>query len=140
LRVSSIGKESFSSVIEARFLLDTNALVYLAERLSLPLVRRAEECNPGDLATSSIAYAEFARGVDWSRPHATATAARFFEAVAVLPFDHQAARIYADLPFKRHRFDRLIAAHALALDLTLITANTRDFGDIRGLTVQDWTQ
>lgn len=125
---------------EARFLLDTNSLVYLAEQLSETLVGHAEECSPGELVTSSIVFAEFARGVDWSRPHATATAERFFEAIAVLPFDREAARMYADLPFRRHRFDRLIAAHALALDLTLVTANPRDFRDIPQLRVEDWTR
>jgi tRNA(fMet)-specific endonuclease VapC len=127
-------------VTEASFLLDTNTLVYLAERLSASVMRRAEECSPGELVTSAIAFAEFARGVDWSRPHASTTAARFFDAIAVMPFDQKAARFYADLPFKRHRFDRLIAGHALALDLTLVTANPRDFSDIPQLRVEDWTQ
>ena len=42
---------------------------------------------------------------------------RFFDVIAVLPFDRACALIYGELPFVRHRFDRLIAAHALALDL-----------------------
>ena len=125
---------------EARFLLDTNSLVYLAERLSPSVIHRAEQCRPGELVTSSIAFAEFARGVDWLRPHAETTAARFFHDIVVLPFDQQAARAYASIPFKRHRFDRLIAAHALSLGLTLVTANLRDFSDIPNLRVEDWTR
>jgi tRNA(fMet)-specific endonuclease VapC len=108
--------------------------------MSAKVVERAEDCQPGELVTSAVAYAEFARGVDWSRPHAAETASRFFEAVPVLPFDDRAARAYAELPFKRHRFDRLIAAHALALNLTLVTANPRDFRDVRELRVEDWTK
>jgi tRNA(fMet)-specific endonuclease VapC len=57
----------------------------------------------------------------------------------VLPFDEAAARAYARLPFKRGRFDRLLAAHALSLDLTVITNNERDFSDIAGLRVENWT-
>ena len=64
----------------------------------------------------------------------------FFAAVPVLPFDRAAGRAYADLPFKRHRFDRLIAAHALALSATFVTANPRDFRDIAELRVEDWTR
>ena len=64
----------------------------------------------------------------------------FFRVVPVLPFDRDAGRAYAELPFKRHRLDRLIAAHALALNVTLVTANPRDFRDIAGLAVEDWTR
>ena len=63
-----------------------------------------------------------------------------YEAHSVLPFDVDAADRYARMPLRRHRFDRLIAAHALVLDLTLITANRRDFGDVPDLRVEDWTR
>ncbi len=36
--------------------------------------------------------------------------------------------------------DLLIAAHARALGLTLVTDNTREFGRIRGLSVQNWLE
>ncbi|MFZ1368469.1 MAG: VapC toxin family PIN domain ribonuclease, partial [Sphingorhabdus sp.] len=42
-------------------------------------------------------------------------------------------------PFKRGNFDRLIAAHALSLGLTIISQNTRDFADVPGLKVENWT-
>ena len=42
----------------------------------------------------------------------------FFAQIPVLPFDEAAARAYSRLPFKRGSYDRLIAAHALALGLT----------------------
>ena len=58
----------------------------------------------------------------------------------LLPFDEAAVRAYAALPFRRGSFDRLIAAHALALDLTLVTSNVRDFADIPGLLVENWTR
>ena len=125
---------------EPEYLLDTNSLIYLAERSSMFLVKRAEEHSPGELVTSSIVFAEFARGVDWSKPYASTTADQIFEAVPVLPFDRQAALVYAGLPFKRHSFDRLIAAHALAEGLTLVTANPRDFRDLPDLHVEDWTK
>jgi tRNA(fMet)-specific endonuclease VapC len=34
--------------------------------------------------------------------------------------------------------DLLIAAHALALDLTLVTANVREFRRVEGLRVENW--
>ena len=125
---------------EPRFLLDTNVCVYLAEGLSQPLLQRVEQCELGELVTSSIAFAEFARGIDWSKPDAEDSVRRLFEAIAIQPFDEPAARAYAALPFVRHRFDRLIGAHALALGLILVTANVRDFTDLPGLEIEDWTK
>ena len=124
---------------EPRFLLDTNICVYLAESLSGKLHDHVEQCEVGELVTSSIVFAEFARGIDWAQPQAEETVAQLFGAIAVLPFDTNAARAYASLPFERHSFDQLIAAHALALDLTLVTANGRDFRDIPTLRIEDWT-
>jgi len=67
------------------------------------------------------------------------------EYVHVLAFDHPADLIYADLradlerrgqPIGAH--DTLIAAHALSLDLTLVTANIREFSRVPGLKVENW--
>ena len=88
--------------------------------------------------TSGIAYAEVMLGI--LRQGQDAGPARFlFSRVEVMPFDRAAADAYARLPFRRANFDRLIAAHALAIDATLVTANPRDFADIPGLRVEDWT-
>ena len=125
---------------EPRFLLDANCCIYLIEKLDPGLRKKAEQQAPGELVTSAIAFAEVARGTDWTNQEAAGLVSDFFDAVAILPFDREAGRVYALLPFVRHRFDRLIAAHALALDLTLVTANTRDFRDIPALRVEDWTQ
>ncbi len=108
--------------------------------MSESLLQRVEQCEQGELATSSIAFAEFARGIDWSQPGAEDSIDRLFAAIEVLPFDQKAALAYGALPFARHRFDRLIAAHALSLSLTLVTANIRDYRDIPGLYVEDWTE
>ncbi|PMZ78725.1 VapC toxin family PIN domain ribonuclease, partial [Pseudomonas sp. FW306-2-11AD] len=50
-----------------------------------------------------------------------------------------AAREYARLPFKRARFDRLLAAHALSLGATIVTNNEADFADVPGLRVENWS-
>jgi tRNA(fMet)-specific endonuclease VapC len=125
---------------EPRFLLDANCCILLIEERSPRLRSAVEECSPGAVATSAVAFAEIALGIDWRNAEAASLVTDFFEVVSVMPFDPAAGRSYADLPFKRHRFDRLIAAHALALDLTLVTANPRDFQDIPQLRVEDWTK
>ena len=120
-------------------MLDSNIFIMLLD-LDERVIRQARQCFEGDLCLSAIAYAEVARGTSVGKapPHDLITHA--VEKIPVQPFDARAARQYAELPFARHRFDRLIAAHALALNLTLVTANLRDFADIPGLRLEDWTQ
>jgi tRNA(fMet)-specific endonuclease VapC len=120
-------------------MLDANVMILLLD-LDERVVGQARQCFEGDLCLSAIAYAEIARGTIAGKPPPYDLLDRAIEAIPVQPFDQKAARQYADLPFARHRFDRLVAAHSLALDLTLVTANVRDFRDIPALRVEDWTQ
>jgi tRNA(fMet)-specific endonuclease VapC len=60
------------------------------------------------------------------------------EEMPVLPFDMAAARTYASIPFRRASYDRLIAAHALSLGLTVVTENIKHFADVPGLKVENW--
>jgi tRNA(fMet)-specific endonuclease VapC len=97
-----------------------------------------EACRRGAVVVSSIAFAEVMLGA--YRADKVADVQAFFQFFPVLSFDEAAARIYAKLPFKRGSYDRLIAAHALSLDLTVVTSNVRDFERIPGLKVEDWTR
>jgi tRNA(fMet)-specific endonuclease VapC len=72
---------------------------------------------------------------------------RFFSQFAVLPLDPAAARvagrIRAELlasgtPIGPNDFQ--IAAIALTHNLTLVTHNTREFGRVSGLVIEDWEQ
>lgn len=120
-------------------MLDANALILLVE-LDERMLRRASQCFEDDLCVSAIAYAEVVRGTASGKAPLIELLDKAAQAIPILPFDLMAANLYARLPFRRHRFDRLIAAHALALDLTLVTANTGDFRDVAGLRVEDWTR
>jgi len=102
------------------------------------LLERIEDSDRGLIATSAVAFGEVMIGA--VRRDAVREALRLFRAVPVLPFDEQAGVAYSKLPFKRGSFDRLIAAHALALGLTLVTNNERDFMDIPHLRVANWTR
>ena len=125
-------------MIEARFLLDSNICIYILDRASSAAVDRLEQCSPGEAVTSSIVFGEVLLGA--TRKGGVAKAKRFFELLDIFPFDDAAALCYADLPFKRQSFDRLIAAQALSLGVTLITNNERHFAGIEGLKVENWTR
>jgi tRNA(fMet)-specific endonuclease VapC len=122
-----------------KYLLDSNIIVYLTMNSNENVVRRAAECDAGDLVTSAVAFAEVAYGSMNERPPAIEQLQAFVEEVPVLNFDFKAALAYATLPFKRGSFDRLIAAHALSHDLIVVTHNEKHFADVPGLKVQNWT-
>ncbi len=52
----------------------------------------------------------------------------------------QVATLQGALPFRRASFDRLIAAHALSYDLTVLTDNIAHFEDVPSLRVENWTK
>lgn len=122
-----------------KYLLDTNIIVAMTIRGEESVVRRAAECEEGEMVTSSIALAEVALGVERGQPPTMDALRAFVEEVPVLDFDYKAALAYASIPFKRASFDRLIAAHALSHDLIVVTRNEKDFADVPGLVVENWT-
>ena len=121
------------------YLLDANTIIHLLGGTHPKLVARIANCDAGSLATSVIAFAEVALGTRRGKPPRAYVLEGFLEEVILLPFDEAAARCYATLPFKRGSFDRLIAAHALATGLVLVTDNEADFADVPGLRVENWT-
>lgn len=122
-----------------KYLLDTHVIVALAENADEKVVLRAAACDAGDMVTSSIALAEVAFGTEGGDPPSMDLLRAFVEEVPVLDFDYKAALAYAQLPFKRASFDRLIAAHAVSHDLIVVTGNEKDFADVPGLRLENWT-
>lgn len=124
---------------EPRFLLDSNICIYVLLDQAGASARAVTSQRVGSVVTSSIVYAEVMRGIPPSDTLALANARRFFEIIEPLPFDRAAADVCLAIPFRRGAYDRLIAAHAMSLGLTLITNNERDFADIPGLKIENWT-
>lgn len=125
--------------MSVRFLLDADCSIY-AMLGRYPLLReKLGGCAPGEVAISAISFAEIKMGNNLGHPPDGEVIEDFVELVPILPFDEAAAREYARLPFKRARFDRLLAAHALSIDATVVTNNEADFADVPGLKVENWT-
>lgn len=71
----------------------------------------------------------------------------FLSPVTILPFDSYAAEEYGNIKTELEKtgspigpMDLLIAAHARAKQLVVVTNNTREFDRVEGLTVEDWTK
>ncbi len=126
------------------FLLDTNICIRIIRGEPRTLLARLERSPPNDVAMSSITFAELSVGPRSGISEDARHLAMLARLVPVRPFDEAAAGVYGritrELGLKRNSFDRLIAAHALSLDTTLVTDNERDFADIPGLLVENWTR
>lgn len=121
------------------YLIDANSAVYAMDVGNEVLKARIADCDVGTLAISVISFAEVAYGTYVGMPPSPEILEAFIDAIPLLPFDEAAAREYAKLPFKRARFDRLLAAHALSIGATVVTNNEADFADVPGLKVENWT-
>lgn len=127
------------------YLLDTNICIDYVDGRSETARRRIRENFASGLHVSAITEAELRVGPKTSEnPERDAERLdRFLSILTVHAFDSQAAANYGlmmrQIDMRRTSFDRLIAAHALALGLTLITSNEKHFADVPGLRVENWT-
>ena len=132
--------------IRPHYLLDTNICIYLMKHQPPQVAERFSACRVGEVLISAITAAELEYGVVASGADAdrnSAALARFLHEVPVSPFDGAAARVYGPVRMasrerRRDALDKLIAAHALALDVTLVTNNPRDFASYPGLRLENW--
>ncbi|MFM5949098.1 MAG: type II toxin-antitoxin system VapC family toxin [Novosphingobium sp.] len=123
-----------------RFLIDSDLAIYsMGGAADSQLNQRLVECAPGDVAISAISFAEVALGTWNGKPPKQSVLDAFVRVIPIIEFDEAAAREYAKLPFKRARFDRLLAAHALSIGAVVVTNNEADFADVSGLAVENWT-
>jgi len=122
-----------------RYLLDADSSIYAMVDAGSPVNLRIGEFQPGEIAISAISFSEIALGAQFQKPPPPDVIEAFIRAIPIVPYDEAAARAYAQLPFRRARFDRLLAAHALSIEATVVTNNEDDFADIPGLKIENWT-
>lgn len=129
------------------FMLDTNMCIYLMKNQPEQVARRFAQCYVGDVVMSAITYAELEFGVAVSENSARErrNLATLIEDIPVLPFDAAAASAYGSIreasrERKKDQLDKLIAAHAVALKVTLVTNNERDFLAYPKLKIANWLE
>src|SRR5689334_8797438 len=130
-----------------RYLLDTNTCIRYLNKRSVAIRNRLETVPESEIAVCSIVKAELYFGAMRSQnPKQTIQNQRVFvERFTSLPFDDSTAEFYgqirADLTQKGTPIggnDLMIAAIALANGLILVTHNTREFGRVTNLQIEDW--
>jgi tRNA(fMet)-specific endonuclease VapC len=131
-----------------KYMLDTNICIYAIKHKPESVIRAFLSHDPDELCISSITYAELMHGVEKSQAVEKNRLAMslFLSPLTILEFGALAAeeygRVRADLEKKGTPIgpmDMLIAGHAKAENLILVTNNTREFDRVEGLEVEDWT-
>lgn len=130
-------------------MLDTNICIYFIKRKPESLFQKIHAVMEDGLAISSITLAELEYGVALSeQKERNANAlAQFLVLISVLPFEETAAEEYGTIRAALRRqgtpigaLDELIAAHAKANDMILVTNNTREFERVKGLKLENWAE
>lgn len=128
------------------YLLDTNTCIYAIRRRPPSVQARLNTLDPDEVALSVVVAMELEVGAMRAQAHAYApTVRRWLAAFRVLSMGDDSrehfARVKCDLMTRGQLIgpmDLLIAAHALALDATLVTNNEREFKRVKGLKIENW--
>lgn len=131
-----------------KYLLDTNICIYIINEKPKKVLKKFEQYSVNEFAISSITHAELQYGVEKSKNKHTNLDAleEFLLPFTILPFHGEKlvacyGGIRASLESKGKTIgplDMLIAAHALSLDLTIISNNIKEFSRIPNLKCKNW--
>jgi len=129
-----------------RYLLDSNTLSDLIRNPGGSVARRIAVVGEPTVCTSIVVACELRFGAaKKSSQSLSERVEEILETLEVLPLDRGADRRYAGIRSHLARLgtpigpnDLLIAAHTLALGLTLVTANVEEFGRVPQLSIENW--
>lgn len=130
-------------------LLDTNICIYIIKQKPPEVLQKFKAYNVGDIGISSISVAELEFGVYKSQfPEGNQQALeQFLLPLTIVDFDAGAAKMYGKVRAILEKqgtpigsLDTLIAAHALSLQITLITNNVREFSRVPNLKLENWVR
>ena len=134
--------------MKLKYMHDTNICIYAIKNKPIEVIKNFLEHDPNEICISSITYAELMHGVEKSQlaDRNRAAIMFFISTIDILDFDVYAADVYGKIRADLERkgtpigpLDMLIAAHAKAEKLIIVTNNTREFLRVDGLEVEDWT-
>jgi tRNA(fMet)-specific endonuclease VapC len=126
-------------------MLDTNMCIYLMKNQPAQVADRFAQCYVGEVVMSAITFAELSYGASVSAdPKREANnLLSLIDDIPVMPFDQIAGATYGPIrratrERKKDHLDKLIAAHAKALSVTVVTNNLKDFEKYPGVHAENW--
>jgi tRNA(fMet)-specific endonuclease VapC len=132
-----------------RYLLDTNICIYLIKKRPSTVLERFRQHSPQDVAISAITLFELQYGIEKSqyRHRSEVALAKFLLPLNLIDIDRSAAIEAAAIRAKLEKngmpmgpYDLLIAGLARSRAMTLVTNNTKEFGRIVGLHLENWAE
>jgi tRNA(fMet)-specific endonuclease VapC len=129
-----------------RYLLDTNILSDLLRNPGGRVARRLAVVGEAAICTSIVVACELRYGAaKKGSPQLSARVESLLGSLEILPLDQPSDLHYAEIRLHLDRMgksigpnDLLIAAHALALDLTLVTNDVDEFSRVPRLPLENW--
>ena len=130
-----------------RYMLDTNICIYLIKKKPESVLKNLNLHMDEGISISVITLAELNHGVEASQyPEKNAVSLnQFLSIVDILPFDDDAAAEYGKICATLRRqgtpivvMDMLIAAHAKAKGLIIVSNNVKEFARVEGLELKNW--
>jgi tRNA(fMet)-specific endonuclease VapC len=131
-----------------RYMLDTNIVSDLIRNPHGNAAAMVERAGDEQISISAIVASELRFGiVKRGSERLTHLVEAVLDRIAILPYEDKEASHFADIRLDLERngtpigsTDLFIAAHARSLDVTLVTANVREFGRVPGLKVENWVR
>ena len=130
-----------------KYLLDTNIVIYTMKNRPQQ-VRRYFKAQQGRIGISSVTLGELVFGAEHSQQveRNLADIEALTARLEVLPFDEAAAYHFGQIRAELYRmsrpigpYDMMIAGHARACGLKLVTNNVKEFKRIQGLVIENWS-
>ncbi|ACQ68710.1 VapC toxin family PIN domain ribonuclease [Candidatus Williamhamiltonella defendens] len=124
-----------------KYMLDTNICIYLIKKCPPEIVKKFDNYRKGEIIISAITWAELCCGI---KKEGRDTVENLLSVLDVEPFGIKQADKYGELthffPNRKANLDRMIAAHAISLNVTLVTNNIDDFCSYTrvGLSIENW--
>lgn len=134
----------------ALYMLDTDTCIFLMRDEFPALASRVQSVPLQQQVMSAVTLAELTYGVEAAasakRKQNQAVLDSLVLHLAVLDWPLDAAKHYAEIRLDLRKrgallgaADLMISAHARAIGATVVTNNTKDFGRVKGLRVENWT-
>ncbi len=130
-----------------KYLLDTNIVIYTMKNRPQQ-VRRYFKAQQGRIGISSVTLGELVFGAEHSQQveRNLADIEALTARLEVLPFDEAAAYQFGQIRAELYRmgrpigpYDMMIAGHARACGLKLVTNNVKEFERVQGLIIENWS-
>lgn len=130
-----------------KYMLDTNICIYIIKKRPEAVLNKFRTLKIGEVCISSITLAELTYGVYKSHQKQKNKTAlnEFVSPLEMVSFNENTVEQYGALRAHLEKvgtpigsLDTMIAAHALSLDLILVTNNTKEFSRVPHLNMEDW--